>query len=84
MKIFIFTYDRFNEITTSRYFAQHDHFVLCHSKQAKDKFLQSGNIFGEIIATEKTKGLSYNRNAALDMMQPNEWALFFVDDLIKK
>lgn len=83
MKIFIFTYDRFNEITTSRYFAQHDHFVLCHSKQAKDKFLQSGNIFGEIIATEKTKGLSYNRNAALDMMQPNEWALFFVDDLIK-
>lgn len=82
MKIFIFTYDRYDTITTSKYFKNIKHTVLCHTEEDKQKFLQAGNIYGDIIATQQPKGLSNNRNYALNMMEKGEWAIFFVDDLV--
>ena len=39
MKIIIFTYDRFDTITTSRYFKNVEHTVLCHSDDDKQRFI---------------------------------------------
>ena len=72
MKIIIFTYDRFDTITTSRYFKGMKHTVLCHTNQQKQKFINAGNIYGDIIATNQPKGLSNNRNFALDMLNDDE------------
>ncbi|MGR3218500.1 MAG: hypothetical protein ACUZ8H_01600 [Candidatus Anammoxibacter sp.] len=83
MKIIIFTYDRYHRITTSKYWKDIPHTVLCHTSAAKKKFIDAGNIYGDIIATQEPKGLSYQRNYALDMLEDGEWALFMVDDLIK-
>ena len=83
MKIIIFTYDRFDTITTSRYFKNVEHTVLCHSDNDKQRFIDAGNVYGNIIATKQPKGLTNNRNFALDMMEQGEWALFMVDDLIE-
>jgi len=80
---FVFTYDRFDEISTSRYLKGIKHTVLCHTKEQKKSFLNAGNIFGDIVATGQPKGLSNNRNFALDLMKPGEWAFFWVDDLIR-
>ncbi len=82
MKIIIFTYDRYDTISTSKYFKDIKHTVLCHDNESKNKFIDAGNIYGDIIATQQRKGLSNNRNFALDMLKDDEWALFFVDDLI--
>jgi len=82
MKIIIFTYDRYDTISTSKYFKDVKHTVLCHDNESKNKFIDAGNIYGDIIATQQPKGLSNNRNYALDMLNQDEWALFFVDDLI--
>ncbi len=82
MKIIIFTYDRYDTISTSKYFKSFKHTVLCHDNDSKNKFIDAGNIYGDIIATQQAKGLSNNRNFALDMLKDDEWALFFVDDLI--
>lgn len=83
MKIFIFTWDRYDSISTPAYFDASgidDYHVLVHDRDKAEKFttLNPKNI----IVTYQPKGLAYNRNFALDLMQPDEWALFFVDDLI--
>ena len=39
MKIFIFTYDRYDSITTSEYFKNHDHLILCHTEEMKKKYM---------------------------------------------
>lgn len=83
MKTFVFTYDRYDTITTSQYLKGHEHFVLCHTEEQKKRFEDSGRVFGELIATGNQKGLAYNRNAALEMMRDGEWAVFWVDDLIE-
>lgn len=83
MKTFIFTYDRFKTITTSFYLKDKPHIVLCHDNEQKQKFIDAGRCFGQIIATGQQKGLSFNRNYALEMMEDGEWACFWVDDLIK-
>ena len=82
MKIIIFTYDRYDTITTSKYFAGIKHTILCHSEEAKQKYLKAGNIYGDIISSNRGGGLSNNRNYALDLLEDGEWALFMVDDLI--
>lgn len=82
MKTFIFTYDRFNTITTSAYLKDIPHIVLCHTEEQKQRFTDGGRVYGELIATQQPKGLSNNRNFALDMLQEDEWACFWVDDLI--
>lgn len=84
MKIFIFTYDRYDTITTPSFFEKEniDHIILCHSEEAKQKFIEAGKVNPDkIIATGRPKGLTYNRNFALDKMEKDEWALFMVDDL---
>lgn len=85
MKIFVFTYDRFSTITTSLYFEGLAHSVLCHTDDQMARFAESGRIAssGTIIPTGNPRGLAYNRNYALDQMEPGEWALFMVDDLIE-
>ena len=82
MKIIIFTYDRYDTITTSKYWEGIPHTVLCHTEEAKQKFIKAGNVHGDLIATNVPKGLSFARNYALDMLQDGEWGLFMVDDLI--
>jgi hypothetical protein len=83
-KTFVFTYDRYDEITTSQYLEGIPHTVLCHTKEQKKQFITAGRIdkSAETVATGKPRGLSYNRNAALSMMKPGEWAMWWVDDLI--
>ncbi len=83
MKHFIFTYDRFETITTSEYLKSVPHVVLCHTEEQKENFTKAGRIHGELIATLEPKGLSNNRNFALSLMEPGEWACFWVDDLIE-
>ena len=81
MKIIIFTYDRYDSITTSEYFKEHEHIVLCHSEKMKSKYLEHGRIYGKLISTEEPKGLANNRNYAVSLMKEGEWAMFISDDL---
>lgn len=85
MKIFIFTYDRYDSITTSGLLeAEHiPHMVLCHTEEARQKFIDGGRVLpSNIISSNAEPGLAHNRNAALDMMEDGEWALFLVDDYL--
>lgn len=84
MKIFVFTYDRFDTITTSAMLEAEGlaHTVLCHTDEQRDKFTAGGRVKPErLVVTGQPRGLAYNRNAALDMMDDGEWACFLVDDL---
>lgn len=80
---FVFSYDRFDSITTSEWLKDIPHWILCHTEKQREKFIQAGRIHGEMYVTGKNKGLTYQRNCALDMMLPGEWAVFWVDDLIR-
>lgn len=84
MKIFIFAYDRFDTMTTSLAVGGDgvQHYVLCHSESDKQRFIDSGTISdkAEIIATANPKGLTRQRNFALDMLKDGEWAMFMNDD----
>jgi hypothetical protein len=60
-----------------------EHIVLCHTEEQKRLYIEHGRVkANRIIATGKPKGLAFNRNVALDMMEIGEWAIFLVDDLI--
>ena len=84
MRTFVFTYDRYDTLTTPLALGDIPHTVLCHSEEAKDKFLKAGRVKeNSIIATGKEKGLANNRNAALDMMEEGEWAVWLVDDWVR-
>jgi hypothetical protein len=86
MKVFIFTWDRYDTLTTPMAFdkCKIPYTLLCHSEEQKQLFIRGGKINNKyILATGKPKGLANNRNVALDMMDDGEWALFFVDDLKK-
>lgn len=80
MKVFVFGYDRY-DCTTSVMLEREgiDHVLLCH--------LAAGFVEAEVVnparlvPTFNPKGLAYQRNYALDMMQDGEWALFLVDDM---
>jgi hypothetical protein len=83
IKVFVFTYDRYDSITTTKLLDAENinHITLCHSEEAKQKFIDAGRVTPEtIVVTGRPKGLANNRNAALDMMQTGEWAVFLVDD----
>ena len=82
MKIIIFTYDRYDSITTSEYFKEHEHIILCHTEDMKKKYIEHKRLYGEIIANNQPKGTSNNRNYALSLMEEGEWALFISDDLV--
>lgn len=84
MKIFVFAYDRYDTMTTSKMLdAEHiEHTVLCHTEEASNLFAANGTATPERLhITNKPKGLAYQRNSALDLMSEGEWALFLVDDL---
>ena len=84
MKTFIFTYDRYDSLSTPSFFEKEniEHTILCHTEEAKNKFIEAGRVNPErIISTNQPKGLANNRNYALDQMEEGEWALFLVDDL---
>lgn len=85
-RVFVFTYNRYDSISTSAMLEKDgvDHTVLCHTEEARQHFIDGGLVLPErITATGEGKGLANNRNAALEMMEDGEWALFLVDDLKK-
>lgn len=85
MKVFTFFYNRFNTATTSK--ALHEnrikHRVLIHKETDYDLFKKGGTLWGEGIVTNAEKGLAYQRNHALNMMDVGEWAVFMCDDFKK-
>lgn len=84
MKVFVFTYDRYDSITTSGMLEEAgvEHTVLCHTEEQKQSFIDGGRVLpNRIVATGMPRGLAYNRNYALELMGEGEWALFLVDDL---
>jgi hypothetical protein len=84
MRTFVFTYNRFDTLTTPSVWEAEglDHIVLCHDDEARDRFVEAGRVNPDrLVATGEPKGLANNRNAALEMMETDEWALFMVDDL---
>lgn len=85
MRVFVFTYDRYDSISTSPMLEAEgiDHTVLCHTPEAREQFIAAGRVKADRLeVTHQPKGLAYNRNAALDRMAPGEWAVFLVDDLL--
>tara|TARA_R110000796_G_scaffold126905_1_gene242057 strand:+ start:36 stop:752 length:717 start_codon:yes stop_codon:yes gene_type:complete len=80
IKVFTLYYDRFETATTSRALsdAKINHTVLCHSNKEKFK-----NIYGNIIETNKPKGIQYNLNAGLQMLKKDEWGIYLSDDYKK-
>lgn len=83
MKVFTFFYDRFDTATTSNALSNNfiDHFVLVHTAEDLAKFKSGNNVIqGKEIITNNPKGLAYQRNSALEMMDEGEWAVFMCDD----
>lgn len=82
MKVFTFFYNRFDSATTSIALAENgiEHYVLVHSEEDSKKFAEGQTIKGKEIITGNGKGLAYQRNTALSMMEEGEWAAFMCDD----
>jgi glycosyltransferase involved in cell wall biosynthesis len=82
LNVFTFFYNRFNDATTSLALRANgiEHKVLIHKEEDYIKFKKGGTIGGEPIITNKPKGLAYQRNAALELMKEDEWAVFMCDD----
>lgn len=85
MKVFTFFYNRFETASTSLALAQNDidHTVLIHTPQDLQKFTKGGTLHGNPVVTNNGKGLAYQRNTALDMMDAGEWGVFMCDDFQK-
>lgn len=84
MRVFVFGYNRYDSMTTSQMFEAEgiEHTVLVHTQEAADKFIEHGTAQpNRLHVTNNPRGLAYQRNTALDMMDKGEWALFMVDDL---
>ena len=85
MKVFTFFYNRYDTATTSKALNENGiaHNVLVHNSDDLQKFVKGGTIHGKSTVTNNGKGLAYQRNAALDMMDTGEWAAFMCDDFKK-
>ena len=85
MKVFTFFYNRFDNATSSKALYENGikHNVLIHSVDDAEKFMKYGTCKGVAIVTNNGKGLAYQRNSALDMMDTGEWAVFMSDDFKK-
>ncbi len=85
MKIFVFAYNRYKTMTSSRLLSKEGipHIVLCHDAEAAAQFEKNGTIgeTGSVVVTNRERGLTRQRNAALGMMEEGEWAVFMNDDL---
>jgi hypothetical protein len=85
VRVFVFTWDRYDSISTSGLLEREgiDHTVLIHNDEHQAGFLRGGLVRPERMEVVNVpKGLTNNRNAALDRMDEGEWALWLVDDLI--
>lgn len=84
MKVVVFTYDRFDTISTSRALEESgiDHHVVCHDAVALEKFVAAGNVKRErLLASNVPKGLANNRNWYINRhLEYGEWCLMLVDD----
>ena len=85
MKAFTFFYNRYENATTSKALYENgiNHNVLIHSNTDAELFKKYGTCKGNAIVTNNGKGLAYQRNTALEMMDTGEWAVFMCDDFIK-
>ncbi len=87
MKVFTFFYNRFDSATTSLALGDCgiEHTVLIHNEKDLAKFIEGGVIhpLGMPVVTDNPKGLAYQRNSALDLMEEGEWAVFMCDDFQK-
>jgi hypothetical protein len=85
MKVFTFFYNRFENASTSIALEQNNipHHVLIHKAEDYDKFKHHNTCRGNAVVTNNGKGLAYQRNTALEMMDTNEWAVFMCDDFMK-
>lgn len=85
MKVFTFFYNRFDTASTSLALAQNgiDHTVLIHTTEDLQKFTKGGTLHGNPVVTNNGKGLAYQRNSALEMMDSGEWGVFMCDDFQK-
>jgi hypothetical protein len=85
MKVFTFFYNRYDTATTSRALADCGipHYVMIHSQSDLEKFKAGKTIHGQPVVTNNVKGLTHQRNSALEMMEKGEWAAFLSDDFIK-
>ena len=85
MKVFTFFYNRYDTATTSKALNENGiaHNVLVHNSDDLQKFVKGGTIHGKATVTNNGKGLAYQRNAALNMMDTGEWAAFMCDDFKK-
>jgi hypothetical protein len=85
MKVFTFFYNRFENASTSIALEANSipHYVLIHKPEDHDKFRRHNTCRGTAVVTNNGKGLAYQRNSALDMMNTGEWAVFMCDDFMK-
>lgn len=85
MKVFTFFYNRFETASTSKALNENgiNHTVLVHTADDLQKFVKGGTIHGKAVVTNNGKGLAYQRNSALDMMDTGEWGVFMCDDFQK-
>lgn len=85
MKVFTFFYNRYDTASTSLALAQNsiEHTVLIHTTDDLQKFIKGQTIHGKPVVTNNGKGLAYQRNSALDMMDTGEWGVFMCDDFQK-
>jgi hypothetical protein len=85
VKVFVFAYNRYDTMTTSTMLEDEgiDHTVMCHSEDDALMFIAGRTAkASNMYVTNNPKGLAYQRNSALDLMDEGEWAVFLVDDLI--
>jgi len=85
MKVFTFFYNRYTNATTSQALYENgiNHNVLIHKEKDYELFKKGNTLYGKAIVTNSPKGLAYQRNCALDMMDIGEWAVFMCDDFKK-
>lgn len=85
MKVFTFYYNRYETATTSIALWENsiDHTVLVHNQEQADAFTKHKTVMDKMIVTGALKGLAYQRNHALSMMNDGEWAVFMCDDFKK-
>jgi hypothetical protein len=85
VKVFTFFYNRYETATTSVALNQNgiDHYALIHNDSDLQKFKKGNTLAGRPLVTGNGKGLAYQRNSALEMMNRGEWAVFMCDDFQK-
>jgi hypothetical protein len=82
MKVFTFFYNRYTNATSSKALYDNgiNHNILIHKDSDYELFKKGNTLFGNAIITNSPKGLAYQRNCALDMMEVGEWGVFMCDD----